>query len=269
MNCPNNHGEMKILRALEGIAFRGKELEVPTEHYICAECGLKVDDLVLAARNQRALADTYRSSVSMLTSNEIAEGRKKYGWTQEQLAKAINVGIASIKRWETGQIQTKAMDDSLRRVFEGHYQSCDPYTGNRELSFERIKLVLGVFSAKLGRKLLKNTKTDKLLYAGKYLWFADMIAFREIGQSMTGATYARLPQGPQLNNYEDLVSFIREADENAAEPLTDHEQRIIERIASKFPNDQDIYEASHQEKVWLERKNGQLMPYFDAEKLSI
>ena len=54
--------------------------------------------------------------------------------------------------------------------------------------------------------------TDRLLYAAKYLWYANMVAFRETGQGiMTGATYAALPYGPQLNNYADLVDLIREA----------------------------------------------------------
>ena len=73
------------------------------------------------------------------------------------------------------------------------------------------------FSSLLGRKLLKSS-ADKLLYAAKYLWYADMIAFRETGQGMTGATYAALPHGPQLNNYTELIPLIREADENKADP---------------------------------------------------
>ena len=90
------------------------------------------------------------------------------------------------------------------------------------------------FSGLLGRKLLKSP-TDKMLYAAKYLWYADMVAFRETGQSMTGATYAALPHGPQLNNYGELVALIREADEDQAEPLTEHEERILARIAGGLP----------------------------------
>ena len=38
-----------------------------------------------------------------------------------------------------------------------------------------------------------------------------MVAFRNIGRSMTGATYAALPYGPQLNNYSDLIDEIKKA----------------------------------------------------------
>jgi hypothetical protein len=134
------------------------------------------------------------------------------------------------------------------------------------LSLARIKLVLERFSGLLGRKLLKSPR-DKMLYAAKYLWYADMVAFRETGQCMTGGTYAALPHGPQLNNYSELVPLISEADENQAEPLSEHDLRIITRIARTFPRDQSIYRAVHKEEAYKSRKNGELIPYFDAERI--
>jgi putative zinc finger/helix-turn-helix YgiT family protein len=266
MNCPNDHGEMKISGGVETVTFRGKGLQVFMEHYVCSECAITVDDLSLGTKNQQALSDAYRKAEHMLTGDEIAEGRRRRKWTQEKLARAINVGIASIKRWEKGQIQNKAMDDALRRALGGDEQSCNPYTGNRSLSLERIKLVLQEFSARLGRSLL--TKGDRLLYAAKYLWYSDTVAFRELGQSMTGATYARLPQGPQLNNYSDLKDLIRRADVSMAEPLAEHEIRIINKIVMTFPTNKSIYQASHNESAWKERKDGELIPYSDAKKIT-
>jgi hypothetical protein len=126
--------------------------------------------------------------------------------------------------------------------------------------------VPGRFSSLLGRKLLKSSP-DKLLYAAKYLWYADMIAFRETGQGMTGATYAALPHGPQLNNYSDLVALIRESDEKEAESFTPHEERIIGRIARTFPSDHSIYKAVHNEHAYLSKKIGELIPYTDADSI--
>ena len=62
---------------------------------------------------------------------------------------------------------------------------------------------------------------------------------------MTGATYAALPYGPQLNNYRDLLDAIQKADENVAEPLTRDELRIIEGIASAFPSERMAFDAAH------------------------
>ena len=267
MDCPNQHGRMRLKIMAQEVLFRGERVKFRAQHFVCPECGIEADDLNLAAANQKALSDAYRRGARLLTGGQIVEGRKKLNWSQEDLAKAANVGIASIKRWETGQIQTKAMDDVLRRALSGETTCADPYTGNRPLSLPRVKLVLGRFSALLGRKLLKSS-TDKLLYAAKYLWYADMIAFRETGRCMSGATYAALPHGPQLNNYRDLIPLIKDADEAEAEPLTDHEERILARIVKAFPSDQKVYAAVHMEQAYKSRKNGELIPYTEADTIT-
>jgi putative zinc finger/helix-turn-helix YgiT family protein len=257
---------MRLKNVMRELLFRGKRLKFRAKHYVCPVCGIEADDLGLAAANQKTLSDEYRAAVGLLTGAEIIEGRKKLAWTQEDLSRAANVGIASVKRWETGQIQTKAMDDILRRALSGEAKCADPYTGNRALSLARIKLVLERFSGLLGRKLLKSPR-DKMLYAAKYLWYADMLAFREAGQSMTGATYAALPHGPQLNNYSELVDLIKEADEDLAEPLKEYEVRIMTRIARTFASGQSVYRAAHNEEAYKSKKNGELIPYSDAERI--
>jgi putative zinc finger/helix-turn-helix YgiT family protein len=258
---------MHLKNVAKEVLFRSKKLKFRPRHYVCPVCGMEADDLALAAANQKALSDAYRASVRLLTSGQIVEGRRKQRWTQDDLAKAANVGIASIKRWETGQIQTRAMDGVLRRVLSGQAACADPYTGNRPLSLDRVKLVLEGFSRLLGRKLLRSA-VDRMLYAAKYLWYADMIAFRELGQSMTGATYAALPQGPQLNNYRELVSFIRQAHEDQAESLSEQELRILSRIAMAFPSDQAVYRAAHKEQAYKTKRNGELIPYSEAESIT-
>jgi hypothetical protein len=72
----------------------------------------------------------------------------------------------------------------------------------------------------------------------------------------------------QLNNYSDLAKPIQESDLNEAEPLSPDAARIIQRVAEKFPNDQDVYEAAHREKIWLESRTGALIPYTCTSELS-
>jgi putative zinc finger/helix-turn-helix YgiT family protein len=267
MDCPNEHGKMVIKAMKKEVTFRDKRIEYDAEHFVCPSCGIEVDDMTLATENQKRISDVYRKASNLLTGEEIVRGRKKLKWNQVQLAKAMNVGVASVKRWETGQVQTKPMDEILRRVLSGDFSGGNPYTGNRSLSLPRIKLVLNQFGKVLGRDILTDDPSDKLLYEAKYLWYADMISYRETGQGMTGATYARLPHGPQLNNYRDLVPLIKEADKKDAEPLTDQEIRIIARIASAYPTNQSIFRASHNEEVYKSRKDGDPMPYTDAENV--
>jgi transcriptional regulator with XRE-family HTH domain len=217
------------------------------------------------ANTQKAIAEAYRKKVGLLTGKEIVEERMKEGLTQNDLARRMNVGIASIKRWETGFIQSKSMDQALRMALTGKI-SGDSCTGNREISLARINMVLKEFESALGRRLLKEG--DRLLYSGKYLWYADMLNFRETGEGLTGASYAALPQGPQLNNYRDLIGDIIKVDVKNSEPLSKQEKRIIAKVALKFPKNQDVYNAVHKEIVWKEKPSGAIIPYSDSDRLT-
>jgi len=265
MNCPNGHGKMVVKKTKKGVNFRGVKITVPVEQYVCTICGVEASTVEQAASLQKVISDAYRKATNLLTGEEIVEKRKKLKLTQEALAKRMNVGIASIKRWEGGTIQSKSMDHALRIALEGQSPG-DSCTGNRTFSIPRIKLVLKEFESVLGKRILK--KNDKMLFAAKYLWYADMVAHRERGEGLTGSTYAALPYGPQLNNYKDLIEDIIEADESRAEPLSSEEKRIIARIAMKFPEERMVYDAAHKEKVWKKQPNGAIIPYTDSAELT-
>ena len=265
MECPNGHGKMMVKGTIEKMNFRGITVKIPVEQYVCRVCGLKASTVEQTAAVQKAISDAYRESAGLLTSREIVEGRKKLKLTQEALARRMNVGIASIKRWEGSIIQSKSMEHALRSALRGESIG-DSCTGNREFSIPRIRLVLKEFESVHGKKILK--KNDRMLFAAKYLWYADMAAHRETGESMTGSTYAALPYGPQLNNYRDLVDDIIKADESKAQPLSREEKRIITRIALKFPKEQMIYDAAHEEKIWKKQPNGSIIPYTDSSELT-
>lgn len=245
--------------------FRGVDINFQVEHHVCPVCGIEAGDIDQTAATQKAISDAYRKAINLLTGKEIRESRKKLKLSQEALAKRMNVGIASIKRWEGGLIQTKAMDRALRLALQGQIPG-DNYTGNRTFSIPRIKLVLRQFESILGKRILK--KRDKMLFAAKYLWYADMVAFRELGENMTGSTYAALPYGPQLNNYRDLIDEIKNADETSAEPLTSEEKRIITTISRTFPEEQMVYDAAHREIIWNEKTTGAIIPYSDSAELA-
>ena len=203
--------------------------------------------------------------MGLMTGSEIVEGRKRKNLSQEKLAKMMRVGIASIKRWETGVIQSQSMNQMLLQAVSG--EACGDFlTGNRSLSIPRIKLALRYLEKIMDMRILKEN--DKFLYAAKYMWYIDIAAYRETGQSVTGATYAALPMGPQLNNYKDLVAEIIKTNERQAEPLTEEEKLVIEKVANSFPNSRRVYDASHREIIWQEKSPGQFIPYSDAFRLT-
>jgi len=258
INCPKGHGPMEQKKIKQKKTFKGVDIELMADVFVCQECGLEAGTIESAGEVQRAIADAYREKVELLTGQEIKNLRKAKILTQQQLADIMNVGIASIKRWETGMIQSKSMDHALRMQLQCTIHA-DNYTGNREISLARIKLVAKTFEKILSKRLLKSG--DKLLFLAKYLWYADMLAFRQFGKGLTGASYAAITYGPQLNNYRDLVRPVKKSDENTAEPLSSEELEIIQQVAKKFPKEQMVYDAAHREKVWKEAAIGSLISY--------
>ncbi len=265
LSCPAGHGEMKLTHKKKHMTFKGVDIDYPVNCFVCPTCGLEASTLTQAADIQKSMADAYRKKVGLMTGSEITEGRKRKNLSQEKLANLMKIGIASIKRWEAGIIQSKSMNKMLVQALSG--ESCgDSLTGNRSLSIPRIKLSLRHLEKFMDMKILKEN--DRMLYAAKYMWYIDMETYRETGQSVTGATYASLPMGPQLNNYKDLVAEIIKAPEKQAEPLTEEEKLIIEKVACAFPTTRQVYDASHREVVWKEKSAGQFIPYSDAFRLT-
>jgi len=261
--CPACSSLMEFKELKKKKVFKGLDIEYSGNFFVCPGCSLEAGDAGSAGEVQRAIADAYREKAGLLTGREIRELRDFKGMTQEQLSRALNVGVASIKRWESGMVQSRSMDGLLRRQLK---PEPNPYTGNRETSLPRIKLVAQTLEKILSRQLLKEG--DRFLFLGKYLWYADMLAFRRSGRGLTGASYAALPYGPQLNNYRDLVEPINNSDIADAEPLSREEHAVIHYIAECFPYDRDIYDASHKEKVWYDAPAGSLISYLCAYELT-
>lgn len=264
-NCPRGHGPMALKEVEKQITFKGVDITYTADTLVCPECGIEAGTVKTAGQVQRKIADAYREKTGLLTSDDIKTLRAWRGLNQQQLADLMNVGVASIKRWETGLIQSRSMDQALRMQLQCGVDSAN-YSGNREISLPRIKLVAKHFEKLIGKRLLKIN--DRFLFLAKYLWYADMLAFRQLGQGLTGATYAAITYGPQLNNYKDLVKPIKASDESEAEPLSDEEFRIIRQVARKFPKEEDVYKAAHCEKVWEETATGSLISYSCAHELT-
>jgi len=263
--CPEDNERMVINMGVKKTVFKGEEITYPVEGYVCKKCGLEIGTIEQTAKIQNAITDVYRKKVGLLSGQEIKDQRKKLGLTQSDLARRAGVGLASIKRWENGIIQTRSMNYALKSAFQG-IKIGNLYNGNRSLSISRIKLVMKEFEEELDIQFL--TKNDMMLFDAKYLWYADMLAYKKLGKSLTGATYAALPKGPQLNNYKDLVDEIRNADETKAEPLTADEKKIITRISVTFPKKSMIIDAAHSEEIWKKKTTGSLIPYSDSVYLT-
>lgn len=135
-NCPNGHGPMVLKMTEKAMTFRGEEIGLQAEVFICEKCELEVATVEQTAAIQNAMADAYRKKTGLFTGAEIREQRERLNLSQIDLAKQAGVGIASIKRWENGIIQTKSMNTALKAAFQ-NIKVGNNYTGNRALVTRR------------------------------------------------------------------------------------------------------------------------------------
>jgi len=94
--------------------LKGVELRVRTPGVRCGRCAYQAVRADQMADYGRAVADAYRHRQGLLTSGEIRTARRRLNMSQQGFADYLGVGIASVKRWEWGQVQEKSMDKLMR-----------------------------------------------------------------------------------------------------------------------------------------------------------
>ena len=80
---------------------------------VCGNCGYKAVEKSQMGEFVLRVSDAYRAAHGLLTSAEIKGRRATLGMSQEQFAEHVGVGVASIKRWELGQVQDEALNSLM------------------------------------------------------------------------------------------------------------------------------------------------------------
>lgn len=80
----------------------------------CRNC----KELVFDTEANRQITEAFRRVANLLTPEEIRQNRQRLGLTQPALAERLEVGPATLSRWETGaQVQQRSLDKLLRLYF--------------------------------------------------------------------------------------------------------------------------------------------------------
>ncbi len=82
LNCPKGHGIMELNKVKKEMTFKGVDIVVDADAFICPECGLEAGTLQTTGALQMAIADAYRAKQGLLTSKEIKDLRKSRNLTQ-------------------------------------------------------------------------------------------------------------------------------------------------------------------------------------------
>jgi putative zinc finger/helix-turn-helix YgiT family protein len=80
----------------------------------CRNC----KELILDTEASEQITEAFRRVANLLRPEEVRQNRERLGLTQAALAERLEVGAATLSRWETGaQIQQRSLDKLLRLYF--------------------------------------------------------------------------------------------------------------------------------------------------------
>lgn len=191
--------------------IKGEVIEVIVPCMMCKKCGYQLMDTAQMNILRRAAADKYRQLHGLLDASQIVAYREGLGMSQSAFARYLNVGEASIKRWETYYVQDSSQDQLMRlKCDEGsaemnflgvYWKQHDPdvFSGKRKFNLELFKNV-ALF-------LVKHTK-ESIIYLNKLHFYIDFLHYKKWGASLTGARYAPLKYGPCPDQYRPIYEAL-------------------------------------------------------------
>jgi putative zinc finger/helix-turn-helix YgiT family protein len=116
IQCPEC-GDAYLRRQMATVtgSRKGESFPVDVEALVCPKCDFTTVPRERAADFALRVANAYRKKHGLLTSLDLKDIRAQLRMTQKQFyGKFVPVGEASGKRWELGEIQSRAMDRLIR-----------------------------------------------------------------------------------------------------------------------------------------------------------
>jgi len=115
VNCVNcGHELMAASPVSMTTEFRGESITVEMQAESCPACGRDRIDGRGMDLFTRLVVDAYKSRHGLLTSAELRAARRRLGMSQRQFAEFVGIGVASLKRWERGEVQSEQLDRQVR-----------------------------------------------------------------------------------------------------------------------------------------------------------
>lgn len=289
MKCPQcNKQEFtkKTIRFTPEV--KNEIVEVLSKATVCKNCEHPIMNTAQMSLLRKLATDEYRRKHALLTSSEIVNFRESLGMSQVEFAKYLNVGEASIKRWETSFVQDPVSDQHIKLKCDVAYaernalavswknEKPDIYSGNRKFNFEHFKSLV----------LCLVEKAKSPLYLNKALFYADFKHFEKYGRSITGSRYVPLDHGPCPDQYRKLFGLlidngILKTTKNSHELkrtvtpnidlFDDQEKETITHIFDMIKNDggKHLFDVSHKEPAFNETQPFAFISYKYANQLKL
>lgn len=275
--CPNCEKErdLELIRTTEDVEVRGEHIEVDVEYYKCLSCGEEFEDPHSDDDPLDKAYREYRKRHHMVQPEEIRSMRKRYGLTQNEMAKLLGWGATTLSRYENGALQDEAHEKTLRlameprnlltliedtpdALLEGKRQHLTEglRTAEQEAySFERIyEERFGRYEADelSGYRVLDLAKLfNAILFfckggvlktvLNKLLFYSDFKHFKDYAISITGSRYAKIPFGPAPDKWQHYFALLIEEGALGEDEIFYDEDVTGEKLTSEQSPDLNIF----------------------------
>ncbi len=209
----------------------------------------------------------------------------------EKVKEAHNNGRINDKTYEkivskelNFNISKEQIQDNIRRYLKLILnRKPDIYNGYKELDLEKIENIISYIASKV--------KNLTITSVNKYLWYIDMLSFKQRSVAITGLTYQNQKFGPTIidKKYDEISlldnKYMREDIETEngnttkiisngnydLNKISDTEKEIIDTIIKLLKNKTvtDISKMSHKEVAWKKTKRFEKIPFDYAMNLNV
>lgn len=225
---------------------RGVTVEADIEHLICPKCGESIGWAPLVGEGLHKLYRAYQEKMGLMQPEEIVALRKNYGFSQRMFAAILDIGVASLQRYERGCLASdshaqllanardprfllKCLEQGARKLSDGERANARDIV--RKRGMPRIDYAVIRFDAMDGIARGEGLDTGMRLFdpdrvretvvylaerardlyrtkLNKVLFYLDFAAYRETGAGFTGLRYAKAPFGPVPDQFELLMAGL-------------------------------------------------------------
>jgi putative zinc finger/helix-turn-helix YgiT family protein len=322
MKSPFTGKEMKLVYEKRTSNFRGEQFEFEHTAWLCEDTGeqFTTDDSDTAAFVQ--VTNQYRAKYGIPYTDEIIDVRKRYGISAAKMSQILGIGVNQYRLYEQGEVPSVSNGRMIRSVMNPKVMLEMVESSKNEMSkseYERIvskvKAVIAeseaykleqyetkrLFTvprgadngyAQISLDRLKNIllyfieKSDGVFFTkmNKLLFYADFMAYRVTGKSVSGLAYKAIAHGPVPVRWDRIYSFYDEIDQEIVQfpdgragtklvsklspdmaEFSDDELKILEYVSQRFKNETptQISETSHQEEAWKQYLNSDRLISFE------
>lgn len=279
VRCPAcDVATVRPVKGVRTITVRSEPIDVEVKQYKCPKCGEEFlapregnDPFAMAYR-------LYRARHRMLQPEEIRDFRRRFHLTQEELARLLGLGGATLSRYENGSLQDRTHDTLIRMVMEPENlrelvaNSTDVFSEEKKgeilKTIDRIGRSQASFFTRAIAAAFQQTEADEysgfkrfdherflnaVLYfckepvfktkLNKLLFYADFKHYQEYTVSITGARYARIPFGPAPDGFDLYYPVLARQESIAVEEVI-YPDYMGERYVAKGEPDLNVFTES-------------------------